>query len=382
MADRYSDQGRDEGGRGRSYGRGGRGSDQGGRSRSQYGQRSARLDEDDDDYARHFDQDRDESRGMGGYGGGYGQGMSGQTYGGGYNERRGSQGRFRDDDWDGGAGMEGGRDYFQGQGRYSQGGQGYSQSFGQGGYGGTQGFGGESYGQGGRSGQGQGGYGGQSYGQPGMRGGRGQGGDWGGQGQSGQNFGQGSSRGSNEYGGQWGSSGRNQGDQGYGGGSQFGGMARSGYEQGYGYMGQAGMDQGFSNTSFGPGRENRGGQQGYLSRGGRQQWGQHSGRGPKNYTRSDDRIRDDINDRLTDDPEIDASEIEVKVSSCEVTLSGMVDSRDAKRRAEDLAESISGVKHVQNNLRVQAASNTSAEDTATRANKRGGKSDGDSEKMQ
>jgi Flp pilus assembly secretin CpaC len=60
-----------------------------------------------------------------------------------------------------------------------------------------------------------------------------------------------------------------------------------------------------------------------------------------------------VNDRLSDDPHVDASEIEVAVSSCEVTLSGTVDSREAKRRAEDIAEQVSGVKHVQNNIRVQ-----------------------------
>jgi osmotically-inducible protein OsmY len=84
-----------------------------------------------------------------------------------------------------------------------------------------------------------------------------------------------------------------------------------------------------------------------------QRGGIHRGRGPKGYTRSDDRIREDVNDRLSDDPFIDASEVEVSVSSCEVTLSGTVDSREAKRRAEDIAEQVSGVRHVQNNLRVQ-----------------------------
>jgi osmotically-inducible protein OsmY len=79
----------------------------------------------------------------------------------------------------------------------------------------------------------------------------------------------------------------------------------------------------------------------------------HRGRGPRNYTRSDDRIRDDVNDRLTDDPHIDASDIEVSVSNREVTLSGHVASRFEKRHAEDLAESVSGVAHVQNNLRVR-----------------------------
>jgi osmotically-inducible protein OsmY len=79
----------------------------------------------------------------------------------------------------------------------------------------------------------------------------------------------------------------------------------------------------------------------------------HRGRGPKGYQRSDDRIREDVDDRLSDDPYVDASEIEVSVSNGEVTLSGTVDGREAKRRAEDIADRVSGVRHVQNNLRVQ-----------------------------
>jgi osmotically-inducible protein OsmY len=81
--------------------------------------------------------------------------------------------------------------------------------------------------------------------------------------------------------------------------------------------------------------------------------GQHRGRGPKGYQRSDARILDDVNDRLTDDPHIDASEIEVSVTNREVTLTGTVNSRFEKRHAEDIAESVSGVTHVQNNLRIQ-----------------------------
>lgn len=80
--------------------------------------------------------------------------------------------------------------------------------------------------------------------------------------------------------------------------------------------------------------------------------GEHRGRGPKGYRRSDERIREDINDRLTDDPWLDATAIEVAVKDCEVTLSGTIRGRDDKRRAENLAESVSGVNHVQNNLRV------------------------------
>jgi len=80
---------------------------------------------------------------------------------------------------------------------------------------------------------------------------------------------------------------------------------------------------------------------------------QHRGRGPRGYSRSDDRIREDVNDRLTDHPAIDASDVEVNVSNGEVTLSGQVDSRHAKRLAEDIAEQVPGVKHLQNNLRVR-----------------------------
>jgi hypothetical protein len=79
----------------------------------------------------------------------------------------------------------------------------------------------------------------------------------------------------------------------------------------------------------------------------------HRGRGPSNYTRSDERIRDDANDHLTHDHHVDASHITVNVKDGELTLDGTVDSRDAKRRAEDCVEHISGVKHVQNNLRVK-----------------------------
>ncbi len=82
-------------------------------------------------------------------------------------------------------------------------------------------------------------------------------------------------------------------------------------------------------------------------------FGEHRGKGPKGYTRSDERIRDDVNDRLTDHGHLDASDIEIAVSGAEVTLNGTVLRREDKRRAEDIAEQVSGVKHVQNNLRVK-----------------------------
>ncbi len=76
-------------------------------------------------------------------------------------------------------------------------------------------------------------------------------------------------------------------------------------------------------------------------------------RGPRGYRRSDERITEDVNDRLTDQYYLDASDIEVSAENGEVTLNGTVESRYAKRQAEDIADSVSGVTHVQNNLRVK-----------------------------
>ena len=76
------------------------------------------------------------------------------------------------------------------------------------------------------------------------------------------------------------------------------------------------------------------------------------GRGPKGYQRSDERIHEEVCERLSEDHDVDASEIEVKVSGGTVALSGSVTDRFAKRRAEDIAESVPGVKDVENGIRV------------------------------
>ena len=80
--------------------------------------------------------------------------------------------------------------------------------------------------------------------------------------------------------------------------------------------------------------------------------GWFAGRGPRGYQRSDDRIREDVCDRLADDPWIDAADIEVAVRAGEVTLSGNVRERSDKRRVEDVIENVSGVREVHNNLHV------------------------------
>jgi len=78
----------------------------------------------------------------------------------------------------------------------------------------------------------------------------------------------------------------------------------------------------------------------------------YRGRGPRGYQRSDARVFEDICDRLTVDPRIDASDVEVDVKGAEVTLRGSVRSRDEKRYAEDVVEHVMGVRDVNNHLKV------------------------------
>lgn len=80
--------------------------------------------------------------------------------------------------------------------------------------------------------------------------------------------------------------------------------------------------------------------------------GPFSGRGPRNYRRSDASIREDIGERLTRDPELDPSEVEMMVTDGEVLLTGTVASRADRRKIEDIAWQVSGVRDVQNRLRV------------------------------
>jgi BON domain-containing protein len=91
----------------------------------------------------------------------------------------------------------------------------------------------------------------------------------------------------------------------------------------------------------------------WQGRGGRSaSHGGFAGRGPKGYRRSDERIREEINDRLMDHDELDASEIEVSVKDGVATLTGGVDDRAAKRLAGDIAEGASGVHDVMNQLKI------------------------------
>jgi hypothetical protein len=74
--------------------------------------------------------------------------------------------------------------------------------------------------------------------------------------------------------------------------------------------------------------------------------------GPKNWQRSDERLHDDVCAALSDDPWVDASELEVIVHHGEVTLSGSVTESRQRARAVRIAEAIRGVVDVVSRVRV------------------------------
>jgi osmotically-inducible protein OsmY len=103
---------------------------------------------------------------------------------------------------------------------------------------------------------------------------------------------------------------------------------------------------------YGHGPSWQGGDRGFSAAG---SWmaGPHSGQGPQGYQRSDARIEEDVCEHLTHHGMLDATGIQVQVENGEVTLTGSVESRQAKRLAEDILDGVSGVRDIHNHLRVQ-----------------------------
>ncbi|HZU75446.1 MAG TPA: BON domain-containing protein [Dehalococcoidia bacterium] len=125
------------------------------------------------------------------------------------------------------------------------------------------------------------------------------------------------------------------------------------------------MVQGGTHRSLG--REGYGG---YLEPGKGQPWhpftkeprggqppptGPYRGRGPRGYRRSDEALYEEICERMTRHPGLDATDFEVLVDDGDVTLIGTVEDRAQKRIAEEVAEQVSGVRNVANHLTVQSA---------------------------
>lgn len=78
----------------------------------------------------------------------------------------------------------------------------------------------------------------------------------------------------------------------------------------------------------------------------------HYGKGPRNWP-SDEKITQRVLEGLYFSREVDAREIEVRVESGKVYLTGSVADRKQKKAAENVIENISGVVDVQNELMIR-----------------------------
>lgn len=78
-------------------------------------------------------------------------------------------------------------------------------------------------------------------------------------------------------------------------------------------------------------------------------------RGPRNWQRSDERIREDVCERLSALDDVDVSDVSVSVEQGKVILTGTVGHRADKHRIEDIADDSAGVRDVDNQIRVHRA---------------------------
>ncbi|MBN8610562.1 MAG: BON domain-containing protein [Deltaproteobacteria bacterium] len=89
-----------------------------------------------------------------------------------------------------------------------------------------------------------------------------------------------------------------------------------------------------------------------------------SGKAPKNYTRSDERLREEVCDALANSGH-DWSDVEVTVSNGEVTLTGTVSDRSEKLQAEHMADRVRGVNEVTNQLKIKRADSSASRTSST-----------------
>lgn len=76
---------------------------------------------------------------------------------------------------------------------------------------------------------------------------------------------------------------------------------------------------------------------------------------------ADGRIATEIERRLSQDPHVNATAVELDVRNGTVTLGGRVPSDEVKRRAEAIAGSVHGVRRVHNRLLVGAGAGSGAQ---------------------
>lgn len=140
---------------------------------------------------------------------------------------------------------------------------------------------------------------------------------------------------------------------------ETGGGAHYGSLVSYGQGAYGGYGQGEMGRSSGQGGQSWGnwGQSGQIGRSQR--------RGPKGYQRSDERLQEEICERLMTRWDLDSSEVSVQVSQGEVTLEGVVPERRMRHEIENLVDDCHGVKDIDNRIRVQSSYGSTSSGSAS-----------------
>lgn len=137
------------------------------------------------------------------------------------------------------------------------------------------------------------------------------------------------------------------------GGSAGGGMGGRGYQSGQWYQG------GQSHGGYPENTEAFGERAGWYGRSPAGNSGRGAPRakrtGPKNYQRSDERLKEHIIEKLMDNSSVDIGNLECDVKDGTVTLSGTVDTRSDRYEIENVVDDVWGVKDITNNIRVKSA---------------------------
>ncbi|MBV8743068.1 MAG: BON domain-containing protein, partial [Sinobacteraceae bacterium] len=138
--------------------------------------------------------------------------------------------------------------------------------------------------------------------------------------------------------------------QGHGGGPSFTGgtFGNADWRSDSPYFEEAGINRGYYEDAPGSSGGRRGEWHSAASRSARRY-----PQGPKGYQRSDERLREDISERLMHSHHIDSSDVTVQVSGGKVLLEGTVPDRYMKHEIENICDAAPGVQDIENRLRVR-----------------------------
>lgn len=80
----------------------------------------------------------------------------------------------------------------------------------------------------------------------------------------------------------------------------------------------------------------------------------HRGHGPRDWRKSDDRLREEVCEALAADATLDARDLNVGADDTDIVLSGVAPCVEARARAEEIAARVVGVRAVHNFVGIKA----------------------------